>query len=381
MRYSEVKPFTRGTKNNQPLRANFLSRKKNSYFYPGLFLLFAGFLVLGFFVLPRYYQADAYVKGENNASKALMASSTPIVPVLDKVAYDRKMLQLANYGTSTPISTTTERLWPTKTPYPNAGAILPFKRIVAYYGNLYSTRMGVLGQYPKDQMLAKLATEVKRWEAADPTTPVQPALHYIAMTAQEAPGFDGKYRARMPGEQINKVIDMAAEAKAIVFIDIQLGLSNLQTELPLLVPYLKLPQVHLGIDPEFVMHNGARPGTVIGSLDAAEINYAANFLAKIVRDNNLPPKILVIHRFTGPMVTNYKEIKPLPEVQVVIDMDGWGSPIRKIGTYQAFVANKPVQFTGFKLFYKNDLMKGQSRLMTPAEVLKLRPQPIYIQYQ
>jgi len=31
------------------------------------------------------------------------------------------------------------------------------------------------------------------------------------------------------------------------------------------------------------------------------------------------------------MVTNYKQIAPLPEVQVVLDMDGWGSQAKKIG--------------------------------------------------
>ena len=29
------------------------------------------------------------------------------------------------------------------------------------------------------------------------------------------------------------------------------------------------------------------------------------------------------------MVTNYKEIKPLPEVQIVMDMDGWGEKAKK----------------------------------------------------
>lgn len=30
-------------------------------------------------------------------------------------------------------------------------------------------------------MLAKLQEEVKKWEKADTLTPVQPALHYIAL--------------------------------------------------------------------------------------------------------------------------------------------------------------------------------------------------------
>ncbi len=143
------------------------------------------------------------------------------------------------------------------------GAILPFKRVIAYYGNLYSTRMGILGELPKPQMFAKLKEEVARWEKADPQTPVQPALHYIAVTAQGEPGKAGKYRLRMPFNQIDKVMAMAEEINAIVFLDIQVGLGTLQEEVPELVEYLKKPNVHLGIDPEFSMKTGQKPGSVL----------------------------------------------------------------------------------------------------------------------
>ncbi len=306
---------------------------------------------------------------------------TPIIPVLDTVAYDKKLVEIANYGTTTPrTASSTPNLWPVKTVYPNAGVILPFKRIVAYYGNFYSTGMGVLGKYPPQEMLNMLRDEVKKWEIADPSTPVIPAIDYIAVTAQLSPG-DGKYRLRMPADQIAHAIDLASQVNGIVILEIQVGLSDLQTELPLLGKFLKLPQVHLALDPEFSMKRGGRPGTVIGTFDATDINYAANFLAKLVKENNLPPKILVVHRFTQLMVTNYKKITPLPEVQIVMDMDGWGTPARKVNSYIEYVQKEPVQFTGIKLFYKNDLWAPSPRIMTPAEILKLKPQPLFVQYQ
>ena len=241
--------------------------------------------------------------------------------------------------------------------------------------------MGALGEYPEDEMLLRLMAEVKKWEAADPKTPVLPALHYVAVVAQASPGERGLYRLRMPGSEIEKVLKMAEKISGIVFLDVQVGLSNLQAELPPLEKYLKLPQVHLGIDPEFSIKTASRPGKVIGTYDAADVNFAANFLAKVVRENNLPPKILVVHRFTQNMVTNYKLIKPLPGVQIVIDMDGWGPKAKKIGTYKSFIYPEPVQFAGFKLFYKNDTLEPGSVLFAPEELLKLRPRPIYIQYQ
>ena len=145
--------------------------------------------------------------------------------------------------------------------------------------------------------------------------------------------------------------------------------------------YLKLPNVHLGIDPEFSMKSGIRPGKIVGTLDAADINFASNYLANIVKANNLTPKVLVIHRYTQKMVTNYKQIKTLPEVQIVMNMDGWGGQAKKINTYQQFIYKEPVQFTGFKLFYKNDLWEKGTSLMTPETLLKLNPRPVYIQYQ
>ncbi|MCE9541566.1 hypothetical protein K8R03_03340 [Candidatus Kaiserbacteria bacterium] len=332
----------------------------------------------------------------DRAGGASATTSVPVqkpkVPALDRAAYDLKMQQLANYpvepvATSTATSTASTtpakaKPWPVKNaPYPKAGALLPFNRIVAYYGNFYSKGMGVLGQYPEDIMLDKLRAAVHEWELADPSTPVIPAIHYIVSTAQESAGASGMYSALMPDSQVDKAIEIAAKVHGIVLIDFQVGKSTLQAQLPQYEKYLAMPNVHLGIDPEFSMKTGARPGTVIGSFDAEDINYAANYLAKLVREHDLPPKILVIHRFTLDMVTGYKRITPLPEVQIVMDMDGWGSPQRKQNTYYHVVSAEPVQFTGFKLFYKNDLKEVPPRMMTPAEVLKLIPQPIYIQYQ
>lgn len=307
--------------------------------------------------------------------------------VLDKDDYDRRLEKLANNvvatstASSTVVASTTALLWPVKTEYPNGGAILPFKRIIAYYGNLYSTKMGVLGEYPEDEMLRRLQAEVDKWNKADPDTPALPALHYIAVTAQVSPGVDGKYRFRMPPSQIEEVMRMADKGNAIVILDVQVGLSTLQAELPLLEPYLKKPNVHLGIDAEFSMKTGARPGTVVGTFDATDINYTINFLTRIVKENNLPPKVLVVHRYTERMITNYKKITPTPEVQVVMHMDGWGGKDKKRNTYLRYVYNQPVQFAGFKLFYKNDIKDPGAVILNPEELLKLKPRPVYIQYQ
>lgn len=303
-----------------------------------------------------------------------VVSANTVMPVDHKV-YDSLMLKLANGDTT--------GKWPVKNqPYPLAGAILPFKRVIAYYGNLHSKKMGALGEYAPKEMWRRLHVETKHWEKADPSTPVQPALHYIAAVASGTPGRDGKYINRMANNQIDSVITISKMYPGtIVFLDLQVSLSTLKNELPHIEKYLEMPFVHLGIDPEFSMKDGSLPGKKIGTYDASDINYVTQYLADIVKKFNLPPKILTVHRFTKKMVTNYKNIKLRPEVQVVMHMDGWGEPDLKFGTYRYFIQNEPVQFTGFKLFYKNDIKKAPHRLLTPEELLKLTPKPVYIQYQ
>ena len=274
-----------------------------------------------------------------------------------------------------------EKGWPVSHPLPLPGSILPEKRIVAYYGNPLSRRMGALGEYPKNEMLQRLHNEVQNWQKADPDLPVQPALHLIAVVAQGEPGKSGKYRMVMPDDLVEQVYTWAKEAGALLFIDIQTGHDDIRNLLPRFEWILKNPDVHLGIDPEFnLINSGKKPGTKIGTFDAVDINHVSAYLQELVQKYNLPPKVFVIHRFTQRGVTNASQIILLPQVQIVMHMDGWGAPWLKRDSYRDYIVKEPVQFTGFKLFYHNDTKKGDP-LMTPRDVLKLHPQPVYIQYQ
>jgi hypothetical protein len=272
--------------------------------------------------------------------------------------------------------------WPVG-PAPLDGAVLPNKRIVAFYGNPLVKKMGVLGEYPVDEMLAKLDQTVDAWRKADPSTPVQPALHLIAVVAQGAPGRDGMYRARMDTALIEKVYGWAQRKNALLFLDVQVGHSTIQQELPRLLPFLARPNVHLGVDPEFYMHyerEGVLPSKKVGQMDAADVNYVTRTLAKLVEEKHLPPKVFVVHRWTRKMVSNASKIALDPRVQIVMDMDGWGPPWLKFDSYRDYEVAEPVQYTGFKVFFHHDMRKGDA-LLTPRELLRLQPRPLYIQYQ
>ena len=194
----------------------------------------------------------ADIESETEKTKTVNADSIEKKTVLtiDTLDFNKRMVALSN-------NDTTGR-WPVKAPYPLPGALLPYNRIIAYYGNLYSTRMGILGELPRKEMLAKLQGEVAKWQAADSTVKTIPALHYIAVTAQGAPGKNNMHRLRMPFKQIDTVISWAKPINALVFLDIQVGHSTVKTEVAELEKYLSMPNVHLGIDPEFSMKNGER---------------------------------------------------------------------------------------------------------------------------
>ncbi len=317
------------------------------------------------------------------SEKGIVDSTGEAQPAKEKSVYDKKPIDSTEYTNLIKVlsNNDTTGLWPAKIVYPLPGAVLPYHRIVAFYGNLYSKKMGILGELPKDEMLAKLKGEVAKWQAADTTIPVIPALHYVAVTAQGAPGKESKYRLRMPFHQIDTIVNWAKEINALVFLDIQVGHSFVKDEVPPMETYLKMPGVHLGIDPEFSLKNGEVPGSKIGSFNAEDVNDAIDYLAKLVKENNLPPKILIVHRFTQGMIRGYQDIKKVPEVQVVMDMDGWGDKILKKSSYLRYIYREPVQFAGFKLFYKNDTKTGADQFYTPQELLKFTPKPVYIQYQ
>ena len=63
-------------------------------------------------------------------------------------------------------------------------------------------------------------------------------------------------------------------------------------------------------------------------------------------------------------------------VEMVFHADGFGTPAAKIRVFEKLAFPHPPFGVGFKLFLTHD--RG---LMSPAQVLALRPQPAVITYQ
>jgi hypothetical protein len=261
------------------------------------------------------------------------------------------------------------------TPVPQK-PLLPDHRILAFYGNPLAKEMGILGEVPPDQMLDRLKQQMGVYAASDPSRPIVPALELVTPAAQGWAGDDGLYRARMKPEVIEQVAGWAEANNALLILDVQIGLSTVPEEVDALMPYLRRPYVHLALDPEFAIPSGHIPGEVVGTLDAAAIDGVVRTLSELVASEHLPPKILIVHRFTDAMITNAWEISHDRNVQVITTMDGFGPPALKLAQYHAYVRDQPVQYAGVKLFYHHDVP-----LLTAPQVLALEPAPDLVIYQ
>ena len=256
------------------------------------------------------------------------------------------------------------------------GAILPKYRILAYYGHPADERMGILGQFSMEELLAQLLDEAATYNAADPDRPVIPAFELIASVAQGDPMSDGSWLGYTDRETIMEYVEFTAENDILLILDIQIGYTSVQEDMALVEEFLRYPNVHLAIDPEFSLSEPDIPGEVIGGVDAEEVTYAQERLVEICAEEGIPPKVLIVHRFRHEMIRDDDKVKPVEGVQLVIDMDGFGHPGLKIDSYTIFITDKDPEYAGIKVFYDQDVP-----VMTAEEVLDLNPPPDYIMYQ
>jgi hypothetical protein len=253
-------------------------------------------------------------------------------------------------------------------------------RVVAYYGNPLAAQMGVVGEYPPDEVLRRLRAQADVFQrlSADGRT-VVPAVHLIYAVAQERPGAEGLYLLRMEDEIVETWVNLTREQGMLLFLDIQFGRSTIDRELPHVLPFLQEPHVHLALDPEFAWGPDEYPLIDIGHIDASVVNRTQELLQAFVVKHRLPNKILVVHQFRPDMLTNKLLIRPYAHIELVIDADGFGSPGLKLDQWNRVIRQDNVERAGIKLFYKQDARNGG--LLSEADVMSLTPTPLVIIYQ
>ena len=250
-------------------------------------------------------------------------------------------------------------------------------QIVSFYGFPGVPVMGVLGDGTPRDVAPRIAAMAERYDQLNGPRSTQPAFHLIVGVAQAGATPDGAWIRRLSHDRIAEYVEAAREEGLLLFLDTQIGWSDPLAEVKLLTPFLREPFVHVALDPEFATEQlGVRPGQALGSISAEEVNEVQRFLATIVHEEGLPPKLLMVHQFAERMFRNRGGIEDHDVVQLSFDMDGFGGTSAKLNGYRRFALPTPSERPALKLFFKYD-----TPLMTPEQVQGLRHPPDIIIYQ
>ncbi|GAB2607762.1 hypothetical protein [Kribbella endophytica] len=283
-----------------------------------------------------------------------------------------------------PPATTQSSAPPTPTPAPPAEGdlprggrtIFPQHQLVGYVGLPGSPALGPLDKNidAKAVQLDKLATSY-----AGGRTPL-PVMELIVVIANGHAGKDNLYRSRLSDEKIQPYLDTARKHKMLLLLDVQPGRADSLTEIKRLEKWLKEPDVGLAFDPEWAVGPGQVPGRVFGRTTGAELTAIASYLSGLVKANDLPEKVFVFHQLSSRILSNEKAFQQQPGVVTIKSVDGIGHRADKESTWRKLTPTMaPGVHAGFKLFYKEDTRHGP--LMTPAQVMALKPRPEFVVYE
>jgi hypothetical protein len=166
----------------------------------------------------------------------------------------------------------------------------------------------------------------------------------------------------------------------LLLLDVQPGRAKILPEVKRLERWLKEPDAGLAFDPEWAVGPKQVPGRVYGRTTGAELDSVASYLSGLVRSNKLPEKVFVFHQLSPRIVTGAQALKKHPGVVTIKSVDGIGAHEDKLKTWRKLTTNLPPGVhAGFKLFYTEDTRHGP--LMTPAQVLTLKPRPEFVVYE
>ncbi|NEA34659.1 hypothetical protein G3I17_23810 [Streptomyces sp. SID13031] len=254
--------------------------------------------------------------------------------------------------------------------------LFPKYQLVGYVGLPGSPALGPLDK-DLDAKADKLEALAKSYALG--RTPL-PVLELIVVVANGSPGKDGKYRNRLSDEKIANYLKVAREHKMLLLLDIQPGRAKILDEVKRQERWLKEPDVGLAFDPEWAVGPSQVPGRVFGHTSGAELDGIAKYLSGLVEQFGLPEKAFVFHQLSARIVSNEKALKQHPGVVAIKSVDGIGSRSAKESTWRKLTPTRATGVhAGFKLFYQEDARHGP--LMTPAQVMALKPRPEFVVYE
>ncbi len=256
-------------------------------------------------------------------------------------------------------------------------ALFPGRLLVALYGTPGTPGLGVLGEQDLDASIARAKEVAADYEDLT-DVPVVPTFEIIATIAQASAGADGDYSGEIAVKELRPWVEKAGEEGVYVVLDLQPGRANFLDQAKIYEELLTYPHVGLALDPEWRLTPTQRPLQQIGQVEADEVNTVLDWLADLTQKEKLPQKLVVLHQFRLTMLQDQDQIDmSRDELQVLVHMDGQGSPDLKDGTWQSVVDNarEGMPF-GWKNFYDED-----EPMLTPEQTMEKEPTPVMISYQ
>ena len=250
--------------------------------------------------------------------------------------------------------------------------------VVGFYGAYDICQMGILGCLSLEELSEVLDGYLLQYDELNgPDKSVVGAFHYIADIAQSDPGVSGDYIRHVELENVTQYANFCEKENLLLFIDLQVGWGDVSVHIDRFLPLLKMPHVHLALDPEWATkYSGVPPGgDYIGRLTAAEIDIAQRILSDLVIKYHLPRKALVVHQFLSIMLPD-ETFADVPEVDLIIDADGWGTPAAKLADFSQFSLGPSSEWPAIKLFFDWD-----NPILKPIELMQLSFPPAYVIYQ
>ena len=249
--------------------------------------------------------------------------------------------------------------------------LLADNRVVAFYG---APQMGatIVGRKSISGAKRKLRRQARGYRGRGRA--VIPGFDLVAAIATSDRGRDGRFRSRQPNRVIARYHNAARRLDGRLILDIQPGRSPFTTEVKALKEWVVRSNVDIALDPEWNVGRRGRPGRSTGSVNAKMINRVSGYMSRVIERENLPNKALVIHQFRQGSVKKRNRIKQPDGVDVVLNFDGIGSAAAKKAGYARLT--REGLFAGFSLFFRLD-----QGLMSPKQVLRLRPEPDFLLYQ
>jgi hypothetical protein len=248
--------------------------------------------------------------------------------------------------------------------------LFPDYTVVGFYG---MQNLDVLGADPPDVVARRLLKVARPY--ARPGRPVMPMFELIATVAHPFPTPSGLYRTHQEDEIVQGFLRAVRKIDGLLVLDVQPGRDDFVASVRHWERYLREPDVGIALDPEFAMGPGQVPGKHLGRTNAAAINEASAYVAGIVRRHRLPQKLFMIHQFHDSMMRDKAKVAIRPGLAMAWNADGFGVRSAKLEDYRSYTRDRRFH-PGLKLFYENDV-----NLMSPREVMRLKPPPRVINYQ